>query len=231
MTITDIVQRSDTPLGRIFDWTVMGLIIISLITFSIDTLPDIPPALRSVFDLCESIIVGLFTLEYCSRVATTPRGERLRFIFSFYGIIDVMAVIPFYLSAGVVDLRALRIVRLFRVLRILKIVRYNEAIRRFGKALVRAKEELALFAAATAIVLYLSAVGIYYFERDAQPEAFPSIIHSLWWAVTALTGYGGNVSPVSGGGQAIYLRRTDVRTGDRCGACRPGGRRPVGGPP
>ena len=201
MTITDIVQRSDTPLGRIFDWTFMGLIVISLITFSIDTLPDIPPAWRVVFDLSEVIIVGLFTLEYCLRVATTPRTERLRFIFSFYGIVDLMAIVPFYLSVGAIDLRMLRIVRLFRILRILKIVRYNEALARFGKALVLAKEELVLFASVTAITLYLAAVGIYYFEGKAQPEAFPSVIHSLWWATTTLTTVGyGDVYPVTGGG-------------------------------
>ena len=200
MNITDIIQRSDTTLGRIFDWTVSGLIVMSVITLSIATLPNLSPAARTFFDVSEVIFVGLFTVEYCLRVATTPR--RPRYIFSFYGIVDLMAVIPFYLSLGVVDLRALRIIRLFRILRILKLTRYSGAMARFGKAFALAKEEFVLFSAITAILLYLAAVGIYHFEHVAQPEAFPSILHSLWWATTTLTTVGyGDIYPVTAGGK------------------------------
>ncbi len=111
MKITDIVQRSDTTPGRIFDGVVVGLIVVSVITLSMDTLPNLSPFARTVFDASEVIIVGLFTLEYCLRVATA--AKRFRYIFSFYGIIDLAAVIPFYLSLGALDLRALRIARLF----------------------------------------------------------------------------------------------------------------------
>ena len=200
MKISDIVQRSDTTPGRIFDGFVVGLIVVSVITLSIDTLPNLPPFARTVFDASEVIIVGLFTLEYCLRVATA--AKRFRYIFSFYGIIDLVAVIPFYLSVGALDLRALRIVRLFRILRILKLTRYSGAMERFGRALTLAKEEIVLFSAVTAILLYLSAFGIYQFEHAAQPEAFPSIIHSLWWATTTLTTVGyGDIYPITAGGK------------------------------
>lgn len=200
MNITDIVQRSDTTLGRIFDWSVIGLIVISIITLSIDTLPNLSRTARTVFDVSEIIIGGLFTLEYCLRVATAPRKSR--YIFSFFGIIDLIAVIPFILSAGVIDLRALRIVRLFRIFTILKLARYSGAMARFGKAIALAKEEIVLFSAVTVILLYLSAVGIYYFEHAAQPEAFPSVVHSLWWATVTLTTVGyGDVYPVTAGGK------------------------------
>ena len=200
MKITDIVQRSDTTPGRIFDGFVVGLIVVSVITLSIDTLPNLPPVARTVFYASEIIIVGLFTLEYCLRVATA--AKRFRYIFSFYGIIDLAAIIPFYLSFGVLDLRALRIVRLFRILRILKLTRYSRAMERFGRALTLAKEEILLFSAVTGILLYLSAFGIYQFEHAAQPEAFPSILHSLWWATATLTTVGyGDVYPITAGGK------------------------------
>ena len=200
MNISEIVQRSDTRPGRIFDWTVIGLIVISAITLSIDTMPNLSDTARAIFKVLEITIVGLFTLEYCLRVATAPK--KVRYIFSFFGIIDLMAILPFYLSLGVIDLRALRIVRLFRVLRILKLTRYSRAMTRFGKAITLAKEEIVLFSAVTAILLYLSAVGIYYFEHEAQPEAFPSIVHSLWWATATLTTVGyGDVYPVTAGGK------------------------------
>ena len=200
MNITDIVQRSDTTLGRVFDWVVIALILISTITLSIETLPDLSPTMRMVFHVSEVLFVGLFTLEYCLRVATAAR--RLQYIFSFYGIVDLMAVIPSYLSMGLVDFRALRIVRLFRILRILKLTRYSRAMARFGKAIAIAKEEIVLFLAVTAIVLYLSAFGIYHFEHAAQPEAFASVVHSLWWATATLTTVGyGDVYPVTAGGK------------------------------
>ena len=158
MNITDIVQRSDTKSGRIFDWSVIALILASTITLSLETLPELSPTMRTVFHVCEVLFVGVFTIEYCLRVATAP--HRLRYIFSFYGIIDLMAILPSYLSMGLLDLRALRIVRLFRILRILKLTRYSRAMARFGRAIALAKEDIVLFLAVTAIVLYLSAYGI-----------------------------------------------------------------------
>ena len=73
---------------------------------------------------------------------------------------------------------------------------------RFARAFALAKEEFALFVIATMMILFLAAVGIYYFERDAQPEAFASVFHSLWWAVTTLTTVGyGDVYPITVGGR------------------------------
>ena len=144
--------------------------------------------------------MGLFTLEYCLRVATAPR--KLNYIFSFYGIIDLLAIVPFYLSLGAVDAQTLRIVRLFRIIRILKLTRHSQAMNRFQKAITLAKEEIVLFSVATAILLYLAAFGIYHFEHATQPEAFPSVLHSLWWATATLTTVGyGDIYPVTAGGR------------------------------
>ena len=158
MHVADIVQRSDTTAGRAFDWTVLGLIVLSIVILSVDTLPELSPAVRRSLHLSETIITVLFTLEYILRVATAPR--RLRYVLSFYGIVDLLAILPFYLSAAGVDLYILRIVRMFRVLRILKLLRYNEALKRFGKALALAKEEIAVYSLATGMMLYLAAAGI-----------------------------------------------------------------------
>jgi voltage-gated potassium channel len=93
---------------------------------------------------------------------------------------------------------------LLRLLRILKFARYNSAVLRFERALVIAREELALFTAVSLMLLYLSAVGIYFFENDAQPEQFGSVFHSLWWAVATLTTVGyGDVYPVTVGGRVF----------------------------
>ena len=153
MHIADIVQRSDTSAGRAFDWTVLGLIVLSIVILSVDTLPGLSPSARRSLHVSETIITILFTVEYILRVATAPR--KLGYILSFYGLVDLLAILPFYLTAAGVDLYILRIVRMFRVLRVLKLLRYNEALKRFGKALTLAKEEIAVYSLATAMMLYL----------------------------------------------------------------------------
>ncbi|MCM8529665.1 MAG: potassium channel family protein [Lentisphaeraceae bacterium] len=80
--------------------------------------------------------------------------------------------------------------------------RYNKAIRHFKNAFLDVKEELVLFSVVIVMLIYLASVGIYYFERDAQPEAFQSIIHSMWWSLVTLTTVGyGDVYPITLGGR------------------------------
>ena len=145
------------------------------------------------------VTVAIFTVEYVTRLIVADRT--LRFVFSFFGLVDLLAILPFYVTSGI-DLRALRAFRLFRLLRILKLLRYSVALDRFHRAFLIAKEEMMLFLFTTVILLYLSGVGIYYFESGAQPEQFASIFHSLWWAVTTLTTVGyGDVYRVTAGGR------------------------------
>jgi voltage-gated potassium channel len=149
----------------------------------------------------EIAIVVVFTVEYLCRVMLAER--KLKFIFSFYGLVDLLAILPFYLAFAV-DLRTLRLLRFMRLLRMLKFVRYRAAIERFGGALWIAKEELIIFATAILVFLYLAAVGIYYFEHKAQPEIYRTIFDSLWWAVTSLTTVGyGDMYPITTGGRVF----------------------------
>ncbi len=174
-------------------------IVLSLITFSIDTLPDLSVKIRKVLRLFEVITVSIFSIEYFLRVLVADK--KIRFIFSFFGIIDLLAILPFYLRLGI-DLRSIRSIRMLRIFRMLKLARYSRAIHRLHRALNIIKQELVLFFATTCILLYLSAAGIYLFENTAQPEAFKSVFHSLWWATITLTTVGyGDIYPVTVGGK------------------------------
>ena len=124
-----------------------------------------------------------------------------KYIFSFYGIIDFLAIFPFYLR-GAYDFRALRAFRVFRIFRALKLIRYNKALNRFHIASKIGKEEMILFFIVTSIFIFLASAGIYFFENEAQPELFSSVIHSGWWAIATLTTVGyGDVYPITMGGK------------------------------
>ncbi len=197
--IRQVIDSTETLPGRVFTFTIQFLIIVSLVTFSIDTLPDLAPATKAALRLIEVVTVIIFSLEYVLRLVVAEKT--LKFVFSFYGLVDLAAILPFYIASGL-DLRAIRVFRLLRLLRILKLLKYNNAINRFRRAFVIAKEELILFGMVAVILLYLSAVGIYYFENSAQPEQFKSVFHSLWWAVTTLTTVGyGDMYPITAGGR------------------------------
>jgi voltage-gated potassium channel len=199
MSLKQIVETTDTRAARLFDIGVQVLVVISLVTFSIETLPNLPPAWSENLRRVETAVVAIFSLEYVLRVAVADR--KFSFIFSFFGLVDLLAIAPFYLSLGI-DLRSIRVVRLLRVFRLLKLARYSAAVRRFQRAAQIAREELVLFACVALVVLYLSAVGIYYFEKEAQPQSFASVFHSLWWAVGTLTTVGyGDVYPITVGGR------------------------------
>ncbi|GAK34428.1 hypothetical protein JCM17846_33570 [Iodidimonas nitroreducens] len=193
-----VIERRDSRAGRLFDGGIQFLIILNLIAFSIDTLPSIPENLRITLAGFEIFSIVIFTLEYLTRLLVAD--SRPRFIFSFFGLVDLAATLPFYLAFGM-DLRAIRALRL---LRLLKLLRYGPAINRFHRAFFIARDELILFGTAAMIVLFLAATGIYFFENEAQPEAFQSVFHALWWAVATLTTVGyGDVYPVTVGGRVF----------------------------
>lgn len=185
--------------GVAVNWFIQVLILVSVISFSVETLPQITPETHHWLYVIETCLVVAFTAEYLIRLFTASKPSK--FIFSFFGIIDLLAILPFYvhLSFGFVSLRALRFLRVFRIL---KLMRYNKAITHFNLALKLAKEELILFVIAAMLLLYFSAVGIYFFENPAQPDKFTSIFSSLWWSVSTLTTVGyGDIYPVTTGGR------------------------------
>ena len=198
-----MIQRDDkgrVSFGRL-DYVIQALIVLSLIAFAIETLPTLSPEWRRYLRIFEVVTVSIFTIEYFLRLVLCR--PRLSYAFSFFGVVDLIAILPFYLSTGI-DLRSIRAFRMLRLFRLLKLARYSAAMQRIHRAFLIAKEELVLFGAVALIVLYLSSVGIYYFERDAQPEAFGSVFHSLWWSVATLTTVGyGDVYPITVGGRVL----------------------------
>ena len=198
-----IVNGTDTWEEKAFDWAIIVLIFYAIAMLAYETEPALSTDARKFLWISEIVLTVLFTLEYILRFYLAERKRD--YSFSFYGIIDFVAILPFYLAllgAEVAVLRSFRALRLLRIFRLLKIVRYNRASDRLLKALSESKEEFTLFFFTTLILLFISAAGIYYFEHPGQPEKFSSILHSLWWAVVTLTTVGyGDVYPITLGGK------------------------------
>ena len=198
-----MIQRDEN--GRVsfgrWDLVIQALIILSLVSFALETLPDLSQKQRDYLSAFETGTVIIFTIEYLLRMLLSrPRGS---YILSFFGVVDLIAILPFYISSGI-DLRSIRAFRLLRLFRLLKLARYSSAMQRYHRAFMIAREELVLFGATALIIFYLASVGIYYFEREAQPETFASVFHSFWWAVATLTTVGyGDIYPITFGGKVF----------------------------
>jgi len=194
-----ILEDTTTKRGRYFDYFIQILILLSLVSFSLDTLPNLSYSTRVFLDYFEVISIVIFTIEFLLRIYVSKKP--LSYIFSFYGIIDILAILPFYLNR-VLDLRFLRAFRIFRIFRALKLLRYNKALNRFRIAFKIVKEEVTLFFIVTLVLIFITSAGIYFFENEAQPEVFKSVFHSAWWSIVTLTTVGyGDVYPITIGGK------------------------------
>ena len=194
--------------GRGIKFFIFGLIVFSTLAIGVETLPDLPHWARVGLAVAEVVVVAVFTVEYVLRIAVAP--DRLAYVRSFWGLIDLVAILPFYLAllfAGFgVDLRAVRALRLLRLFRLLKMARYTVAVDRLVAALRLVREELIVFGAVALITVYLAALGIYYFENAAQPDKFSSVFASMWWAAVTLTTVGyGDIYPVTAGGRTFTV--------------------------
>jgi len=182
-----------------FEKSIQVLILISIINFSVQTLPNLSVRLIKILNIVELFSILIFSLEYLLRLFTSPKP--FRFFFSFFGLIDLIAILPFYVSLGM-DLKSLRAVRLFRLLRLLKFLRYHDTLSNLKQSFDDVKRELFLFSFATVLLIYFSSVGIYFFENEAQPDAFSSIFAAMWWSVATLTTVGyGDIYPITAGGK------------------------------
>jgi voltage-gated potassium channel len=201
--IYEIIFEADTREGKIFDVSIIVLILLSVLLVLLDSIASIRERFGFVIHSIEWFITGVFLLEYILRIWVLEKP--FRYIFSFYGIIDLMAILPNFLGllmAGGQSLMVIRAVRLLRVFRIFKLSRYTSAGRTLMKALYRSREKIFMFI--SVIVTMVVIFGTIMYLVEGEENGFTSIPVSIYWAVVTLTTVGyGDISPATGFGQFL----------------------------
>ena len=202
--VHEIIYEADTPAGKLFDVLLLIVILISILLVMLESVENIESKYAVFLNISEWVITILFTLEYILRIISVKKPKT--YIFSFYGIIDLLSTIPKYLSLfvlGTHSLVALRALRLLRVFRILKLTRFIGESANFGKALKRSRAKIAVFLSFV-IVLCIILGTVMYLVESEQDSGFTSIPRSVYWAIVTLTTVGyGDIAPITALGQFI----------------------------
>lgn len=194
--IIDLLDGDHHRHGGLVAHTIHVLTFLSAIAIAVETEPGVPPVLQDWLYHFEVLVIVVFTAEYLLRLYASP--SRLSYALSGWGIVDLFAILP----AIALLTPEWQIVRAFRLVRLFKLFRGSHSLNRLAEAINNVRGELAIFGVTAALMLYISAVGIYLFEHEAQPEVFTSILTSLWWAVASFTTVGyGDMVPITAGGR------------------------------
>ena len=188
------------------------MIVSSSIIVVIETEKDIFNQYNVFFEYSKYFFGIIFTIEYVLRVVTAGYirkykgfSGRVSYIFSFWTLIDLIAILPFFIS-GVNETFLLRLFRLIRLFSVIRIGRYSTALKNVLDAISDRKHELLFAVAISTTVLVISSTFMYLLEAELQPEAFGSIIRSIWWAAAALTTVGyGDVYPITALGKVFAV--------------------------
>jgi voltage-gated potassium channel len=207
-------KAGDTP-SRVFDVFIVVLILLNVLAMIVESVKQIYDSVPMWFITFEYFSVAVFSIEYVVRVwscveepayQARVRG-RIRFMLTPLALVDLLAVLPFYLPFLHMDLRALRMFRLLRIMRIMrvaKLARYSESLQMLVRVLKAKKEQLIGAVSILLIMLVVAATLMYYAENKAQPNTFSSVPAAMWWAAVTLTTVGyGDIYPVTPLGKVV----------------------------
>ena len=223
--IVEIAEKNDIS-SRIFDVFLIILIVTNVVAIVLESVKSINAVYGYWFDLIEIVAVAIFSIEYLVRIWVCVENEeyrfysvsnfsrRLKYMRSGNALIDLLAILPFYLIivfGGVLDLRFLRALRLLRVF---KLTRYSQTMTLLFQVIHDNARAFIASIAILLIVMLIAASGIYMFEHEVQPDAFGSVPAAMWWAFATLTTVGyGDVTPITTGGRVFGAAITVVSVG------------------
>lgn len=169
--IYDVLEGNDPRLGHAYILFNNAVIVLAVVAYATATMPDLSAPMRDALYVAETFVLVAFATDYLLRLICAPHP--LGYVFSFWGIIDLIAWAPVLFLSGA-DLSSARILRLIQLARILKLMRLARAVDILFGALRDVRDQLLVFLIFTVIMLFLASVGIYQFEHPAQPDLFKS---------------------------------------------------------
>lgn len=202
--IHEIIFEADTPTGKFFDALLMVLIVLSVITVSLESSEEWNNRYATAFIVLEWLFTGIFTVEYLLRLWVTIKPWR--YALSFYGIIDLLAILPTYLSlflAGTQYFVVIRIIRLLRVFRVFKLGKFLTEGDQLRRAMIASRNKITVFLFAVSLLVVIIGAMMYLIEGGSN-EGFSSIPRSIYWAIVTLTTVGyGDITPKTDAGQFL----------------------------
>ncbi|MCT4603061.1 MAG: ion transporter [Marinifilum sp.] len=197
----EVIFEADTKIGKFFDLSLLIVILLSILFVMLESVPSIENQYHDFLKIAEWIITIIFSVEYMVRIWIVRHPKK--YIFSFYGIIDLLSVLPSYLAlifAGTQGLMVIRALRLLRVFRILKLNRYLKESAVIVKALRESRYKISVFLFGVLTLVIIIGTAMYLIE--GAEHGFSSIPRGIYWAVVTLTTVGyGDISPVTSVGQ------------------------------
>lgn len=199
----EIIYEADTKTGKAFDIILLFLIIVSVILVALESVESFRLNYSNFLNISEWIITIVFSIEYILRLMCVKKP--FKFIISLYGIIDLLSIIPKYISIlffGTQYLGALRALRLLRVFRILKMTRYIGESNTLMKALIASRAKVGVFIFSVLVICIIFGTLMYMIEPDES--GFTSIPEGIYWSIVTLTTVGyGDIAPITPFGQFI----------------------------
>ncbi len=199
----EVIFEADTREGKIFDLCIIILILASIFMVLIDSVASVHEKYAHPLRIAEWVITLVFTIEYILRIYVV--NKPWKYIFSLYGIIDLLAILPgfaFFIFSGGQNLIVIRAIRILRIFRIFKLSRYTLAGRTLVMAIYRSREKIFIFIAF--ILTLVTIFGTLMYLVEGEENGFTSIPESIYWAVVTLTTVGyGDISPVTGLGRFL----------------------------
>ncbi|MDC1142210.1 ion transporter [Planctomycetota bacterium] len=204
-TVHQVIFEADTPSGKLFDILLLAAILASVGALMLESVKDIEHEYGHTLRVAEWVFTGLFTLEYFVRLWVVR--QRLRYARSFYGVIDLLAILPTYIGlffAGSHSLAVVRAFRLLRAFRVFKLAHFMVEAAGLRKALAASYPKIIVFLMTVAILVVIFGTTMYLIESGHPQSGFTSIPVSVYWAVVTVTTVGyGDIAPVTALGKGI----------------------------
>ena len=201
--IHEVIFEADTPAGKLFDVLLLIAIVLSVIVVMLESVPKYQEAHKDLFYYTEWIFTLLFSLEYVFRIISIAKPWR--YIFSFYGVVDLLSILPTYIGifiTGTHSLMVIRTLRLMRIFRVLKLEKYVSEATVLRKSLISSRNKIVVFL--FAVVALVIIMGTLMYMVEPREAGFTSIPRSIYWAIITLTKVGyGDIAPVTPMGQFI----------------------------